>query len=90
MFSWPPKPRAATGAPEPRGSMTPVMAWSEIEVLACHAVDVRRRHPLDARQILIRRVQAVERDRVRPDRGEFRNRIALELVGGALLQLGRG
>ena len=61
----------------------------EVEILARHPVDVRDRDPLDARQILIRRIEPVLRQRLRPHCGEFGDVVALELRRAALLQLGR-
>ena len=61
----------------------------EVQILARDPVDVRDRDLLDARQILIGRAQPVQRERLRPHRGEFGDVVALELRRAALLQLGR-
>ena len=61
----------------------------EIEVLASRAIDVFRCHSLDARQIVVRGVEAIERHRIGPDRREALDRILLEFRGAPLLQLRR-
>src|ERR1700751_628960 len=58
----------------------------EIEVLPRDTVDVLAGDALDALEILVGRGQAKERERIRPDRGEFRDRVALKLRRGALLE----
>jgi hypothetical protein len=59
----------------------------QIQVLARDAVDVLDRHALDALEVLIGGSQAVERERIGPDRGELRDGVALQLRGAALLKL---
>ena len=61
----------------------------EVEILARHPVHVRDRDLLDARQILVRRAQPVQRQRLRPHRGELGDVVALELRRAAFLELGR-
>ena len=61
----------------------------EIEVLARDAVHVRDRHLLDARQVVVGRLEPVERERIRPHRGELGDGVALQLRSAALLELGR-
>ena len=60
----------------------------EVEVAARHAVDVGHRDLLDSHQVVIGRVQSVQRDRIGPDLGRSGDRILLELRLAALLQLG--
>ena len=61
----------------------------EVQVAARDAVDVRGRHPLDTLEILVRRGEAVERERLGPHRGELGDVVALKLCGAALLELRR-
>ena len=60
----------------------------QVQVFARDPVHVRERHLLDPHQIIVGRLQSVERNRVRPDRSQSCDRGLLELGGAALLGLG--
>ena len=60
----------------------------EVEIFARDAVHVFDRHFFDARQIVIRGLEAVDGDRFRPHRRQAVDRILLKLGAAPLLQLG--
>ena len=86
------RPTAAAAACD-RGTLTAGHQHSrdriaQIEVFACHAVDVLDRDLFDSHEVLIRRAQAIERHRIGPDVSQAFDRVLLKFRLSALLQLG--